>query len=93
MKLIVDGKVFARADFDAAKKIMDYLDALPYGKAVTKETIAKHCKYKDANNVSLALKVNNREKLELYRYKYSYHLTFWASPKTIRDLKNGKIKL
>lgn len=93
MKLILDGKVFAKADFSAAKKIMAYLDSLPYGKAVTKETIAQHCNYKNTNNVQLSMRMNDKDKLESYRYRYSYRLMLWANPKTIRDLKNGKFKL
>ena len=94
---MVDGKPYKKPESKVVKKITDYLKSLPYGKAVTIETIAKRFNYKSGKNgsdaVSFAFRRHRSSNVELYRYRLSYHLMLWANPKTIRDLKNGKFKL
>ena len=93
MKLIVDGKPYVRPTSKAVQNITDYLDALPYGKAVTKNTLAKQFNYKDPRCIQMAFRHVKADFIESYRYKLSHQITLWANPKTIRDLKNGKFKL
>jgi len=72
-----------------------YLNKLPYGSCRTTAKLSEDLKYKhhkQASSIANHCKDPNAFK-EKYCYRYSYTVLLWGSARTIKDIKNGKLKL
>lgn len=94
MKLKINGSIYKKPLPEKLQVIVDYLDSLKYGDSRTAKYLIKKFGYKNTSQISHTFRNRGQKDLQS---KYCFMLTgvlmIWANPKTIEDLKNGKIKI
>jgi len=76
-------------------RLENFLNKLPYGSCRTTAGLSVDLKYKYRKQVSSIVNASKNAKAfkEKYRHIYAYKVYLWASARTIKDMKNGKLKL
>ena len=95
MRLKIDGKTREKQYSRAIQRVIELVDALPYGEALTTKGLATKLGIGRESNPYSPKKCTPDEikAIEQRRRRVQYHLWIWANPNTIRDIDNGTINV
>jgi hypothetical protein len=94
MRLTVDGNPYKRGYAKSVERVLSVCDSLKYGEAISTKALATRLGLgKETNPIQpINLRPEEMEAINLRRTTLKYHLSVWAHPDTIRDIKNGTIE-